>query len=183
MTQLSKIRFRRRAKAQALEARLFVNAMAHGLYFSGGTTWRCTRCKALARADGAGRLDGCECEGSSAIPLEPTDANFYKRNDIEPPHHLKNDAAKIAALENQVEILSAIIERQSEVTQAARHLMQVMTMRGENGPVFHLNRDPEEEIEPAEAANISIIGHAVLDLQAKLDGTELPHFCIPGKPH
>jgi hypothetical protein len=58
---------------------------------------------------------------------------------------------------------------QGDIILAARHLIDVMAMKSADGqPVFRLNDDTRR--------NHDILIHAVMNLQARLNGTELPSF-------
>lgn len=84
---------------------------------------------------------------------------------------LQADNEQVSALLSTVTDLATEMTRQVE---AARHLMNVLSMRTETGVApFRLNED-------ATTDNIEILAHAVLDLQAKLEGTEVPAFILAG---
>lgn len=81
----------------------------------------------------------------------------------------------IAAQQGQMETLSMIIERQAQTIEAARHLMNVLCLRSESGPVFKLREDSADPLND-DHVSMCLLSHAVLDLQAKLEGTEPPGF-------
>jgi hypothetical protein len=74
-------------------------------------------------------------------------------------------------LRAQIALQEEVLLQQAHITAAARHLIDVLAMKSAGGPVFRLNED--------NSLNHELVMHAVMDLQAKLNGTELPAFCLP----
>lgn len=77
-------------------------------------------------------------------------------------------AEYLMALET-IEQLTNLLAEASEVTSSARHLMTVMAMRTVDGEGCFLLNKPDDH-----ASNL--LRHAVLDLQARLEGSEVPSF-------
>lgn len=77
-------------------------------------------------------------------------------------------------LVGQVAALTELLEEQMLITDAARTVIGALGMlSGDGTPVFSLNED-----QPPEA--VMILRTAVLDLQGRLDGTEIPAFVLKG---
>lgn len=83
----------------------------------------------------------------------------------------------IETLQEQLAMALGIAARSGAMVAAARHLMDVFNqVAGDGTPLFDIN---EAHVE----GDREILRHAILDLNAKLAGSEAPAFCIPERTH
>lgn len=144
------LRIRAERIREQREATAFVaQAAAFPIYRAGGTTWRCKRCEQLALAWEDGSLAGCDCT-DAASALEPTDPNYVVPYEADPEE-----------------------QRLYDIEEAARHLIETMNLVGaDKKPLFAIS-------DLHDNASAGLLRHAVINLQAKLDGAETPHLALP----
>lgn len=68
------------------------------------------------------------------------------------------------------------LDRLTEIETAARHLMDTMALVGRGGQLFTISDQHDND-------SANLLRHAVLDLQAKLDGTAAPALAFPQETH
>lgn len=85
--------------------------------------------------------------------------------------------SQLALREQQVEMLRSVIEQQSEVTQSARHLIEVLSIRNSEGAVFAIDPDNHEP------NDVALIQNALIDLSCRLDCIEPPPLALPEVLH
>lgn len=150
------LRMRAERIRQQREAAAFVaQAAAFPLYRAGGTTWRCKRCEQLAHAWEDGSLAGCACSSElGSSPLEPTDPLAVGPYETDPEE-----------------------QRLYDVEEAARHLIETMNLIGADGkPLFSISNEHDN-------VSAGLLRHAVINLQATLDGAATPHLALPQETH
>jgi hypothetical protein len=73
-------------------------------------------------------------------------------------------------------MLNGIVGVHADTYRAASHLLEVLNMVGaKNAPVFTLNDSDHDD------EHLAIIRHAVINLAATIEGSELPPLALPDR--
>ena len=137
--------------------------------------------KFFRRRTGPQHVPGCEyyyCQGQCVGAHVPASSDLdiaYGEPSLAPASYDLDTKPSYEALEAENKMLTELLGVHGETEAKARHLMNVLGLVSSSGkPCFYLNDQHDEEA-------LDLIRHAILDLQATLDGTEPPALALPAQ--